>query len=249
MDRSALAVALSTVLPQAVATDLASQFVDMRHDVSTKTLGRAAPGKFVESVVQALQAFENQGVYDSSPNVDAYLRGLESRSSTLPDGLRICAARLARAMYALRSKRNIVHRADIDPSFYDLQLLYAGAQWILAELLALAGDISGEEASRVVANVQLPAGQLVEALGDRRIVQAELSIRDEALVLLMTHYPDPVSTSEVVRDMDRRSAGSVGNALGRLWKDKLVHRPAKGQLVLTERGMRMAIETAQAHQE
>jgi len=86
---------------------------------------------------------------------------------------------------------------------------------ILAELLALAGDISG----------------------------------DEALVLLMTHYPDPVSTSEVVRDMDRRSAGSVGNALGRLWKDKLVHRPAKGQLVLTERGMRMAIETAQAHQE
>lgn len=245
----ALEAALATTLPQPVAADLAAQFVDIRRDVATRTLGRAAPGKFVESVVQALQAFENQGQYDASPNVDAYLSGLDSRSSTLPDGLRICAARLARGMYALRSKRNIVHKGDLDPSVYDLQLLYAGAQWIVAELLALARGISGEEASRLVADVQLPAGQLVEALGDRRIVQAELSVRDEALILLMTSYPDPVSTADVVRDMDRRSAGSVSNRLGRLWKDKLLHRPAKGQVVLTERGMRTAVEVARAHQE
>ena len=113
------------MLPQALADDLADHFVEIRRDVAPSTLGRASPGKFVESVVQSHQAFERNGSYDAQPNVDLYLRGLESRQSSLPDGLRICASKLARAMYALRSKRTIVHKADVDPSGYDLHLLYA----------------------------------------------------------------------------------------------------------------------------
>lgn len=59
-------------------------------------------------------------------------------------------------MYALRSKRNIVHKAEIDPAIYDLRLLYAAAQWVLAELLALASGVKGDDAARLVAEVELP---------------------------------------------------------------------------------------------
>src|SRR5437870_1575516 len=144
MDQAFLRTALETTLPPQLAADLVAEFLEIRRDVATGTLGRASPGKFVETIVQALQALENGGRYDKQPQVDSYLRGIESRSSTLPDGLRICASRLARAMYALRSKRNIVHKTEIDPAVYDLRLLYAGAQWLLAELLALASGVKGD---------------------------------------------------------------------------------------------------------
>lgn len=247
MDQAALSAALATAIPQQLADDLAEQFVDIRRDVATSTLGRGAPGKFVESVVQALQALEQGGKYDAKPSVDSYLTGLESRPSTLPDGLRICAARLGRAMYSLRSKRNIVHKADVDASAYDLRMLYAGAQWILAELLALATNITSQDAAKLIAEVQLPAGELVEVLGDRRLVQAEMTVREEALVLLMSHHPDPITVAQLQKSMDRRSAGSVANDVGRLWKDKLLHRTDDKRIVLTEAGLREAIEVAQAH--
>jgi len=246
MDRDDLKRALATVVPEKLADDLATEFVAIRRDVATGTLGRSSPGKFVESVVQVLQALEDGGKYAAQPKVDEYLRSLESRSSTLPDGLRICASRLARAMYALRSKRSIVHKAEIDPRLYDLRLLYAGAQWVLAELLALAQGVSGDDAARLVADVQLPVGELVESIGDRKIVHGDLTVREETLVLLMAWHPTPVSTAELTGSMDRRSPSSVRAALSGLWKDKLVHREA-GKVVLTDRGLRAAIEVAQAH--
>lgn len=234
-------------MPSELADDLVAQFLDMRRDVATATLGRSSPGKFVETVVQVLQAMENAGAYEVQPKVDTYLKNIESRSSTLPDGLRICAARLARSMYALRSKRNIVHKAQIDSGRYDLQLLYAGAQWILAELLALASGVNGDVAAGLVAEVQLPAGELVEAIDGRKIVHAEMSVREEALVLLMTAYPEPITGTELSRSMDRRNPGSVRAMVGELWKEKLVHRGADRKIVLTEPGLRAAIAAAQSH--
>jgi hypothetical protein len=242
-----LSSALATTLPPELADDLVEEFLEIRRDVATGTLGRSSPGKFVETVVQALQALENAGNYESPPKVEPYLKALESRAGTLPDGLRVCASRLARAMYALRSKRNIVHKADINPAGYDLRLLYAGAQWVLAELLALASGVSGDDAARLVAEVQLPAGGLVEAIGGRKIVHAEMTVADEALVLLMTSHPAPITVTELTKSMDRRHPGSVRAAVSGLWKNKLVHRNDDKRIVLTERGLRAAIEAAQAH--
>lgn len=247
MDRGTLSAALATGLPQPLADDLADQFLVIRQDVATETLGRAAPGKFVETIVQCLQALENGGQYDAHPNVDRYLRGLESRQSQLPDGLRICAARLARAMYALRSKRNIVHKATVDPSAYDLRFLYSGAQWVLAEFLALTQGLPGDDAARLIRDVQLPVGELVEVLGDRRIVHADMTIRNEALTLLMSHYPDPIPVADLQASMDRRSAKAVSNEIGMMWKEKLVHREDDRRILLTEAGLREAIAVAKAH--
>jgi hypothetical protein len=247
MDADELAIALATALPQKLADDFVRDFLDIRRDVATGTLGRAAPGKFVETLVQCLESLENSGTYASPPNVDRYLQGLESRPSTLPDGLRLCAARIGRAMYSLRSKRNIVHKADIDPSGYDLRFLYAGAQWALTEFVSLAKGITGADAARLVAQVQLPVGELVEILGDKRLVQADLRARDEALLVLMSYHPTVVSVKQVIDSMDRRASKTVQGALNALWKDKFIHRPQPGQVVLTDRGLREAIAVAQHH--
>lgn len=247
MDGDELADALATALPRKLADDLVRDFLEIRRDTATGTLGRAAPGKLVETFVQCLEALEGAGTYSARPNVDRYLQGVESRRSTLPDGLRVCAARLARAMYSLRSKRNIVHKADIDPAGYDLHLLYAGAQWLLAELLSLTQGISGADAARLVAEVQLPVGELVEVLGDRRLVQADLTARDEALLVLMSFHPTPVPTRQVIESMDRRALKTVQGALNSLWKGKLLHRPQDSHVVLTDRGLREAITVAQSH--
>jgi hypothetical protein len=247
MDASALEAALATLLPKELAKDLVEEFLDVRADVATQTLGRAAPGKVVETVVQACQAIENNGTYDAQPQVEKYLTGLESRTSSLPDGLRICAARVCRAMYALRSKRNIVHKADVDPSLYDLHFLYAGSQWVIAELLALASGISGQEAGRLVSQVQAPSDGLVEAIDDRKIVHADMPIPEEVLVVLMQDYPTPVPASTVVKSLDRRSPGSVTNAIRDLWRTKQIHRGSDKKIVLTQQGLRQAVAIAKAH--
>ena len=140
-----------------------------------------------------------------------------------------------------------MHKAAIDPAVYDLRLLYAGAQWLLAELLALASGVNGDEAARLVGEVQMPVGELVEAIDGRRIVHADLTVHDEALVLLMSSYPEPVTVTELSKSMDRRNPGSVRATVSTLWKTKLVHRGADKRIVLTEPGLRAAIQVAQAN--
>lgn len=247
MDDTALVAALHPTIPEELARDLTQQFLDIRRDVATGTLGRSSPGKFVEGLVQVLQSLERGGQYDAQPKVDDYLKNLESRRSNLPDGLRICAARIGRGMYSLRSKRNIVHKAQIDPAHYDLHLLYAGAQWTLAELLSLASGITGDHAARLVSEVQLPVGELVEAIDGRHIVHAAMTVKDEALVILAKHHPTPIRVEDLKRSMDRRAPGSVTKAVTALWKEKQIHRDKDGLAVLTEAGLRRAIETAQKH--
>jgi hypothetical protein len=140
-----------------------------------------------------------------------------------------------------------VETAEIAPAVYDLRLLYAGAQWMLAEVLALASGVKGAEASRLVAEVQLPVGELVEAIDGRKIVHADMTVVDEALVLLMTSYPEPITVTELTKSMDRRNPGSVRATVSTLWKKKLVHRGTDKKIVLTEPGLRAAVVAAQAH--
>jgi hypothetical protein len=244
MDRDALVLAFSSTLPAELAEDLVDEFIAIRTDVATNTLGRSAPGRFVETLVQVLQFLET-GTYDASSSVDTYLKGLESRASSLPDGLRICASRVGRAMYSLRSKR-IVHKSPVDPNRYDLRFIYAGAQWVLAELVATTSGLTMDEAGRLVEQIQTPVGGLVEVLHGKHLVHANVPIPEEILLLLLSHHPDSLARSEIEASLDRRAAGSVSNALGRLWKTKLTQRVG-GRYVLTEPGLRKALEVAVAN--
>jgi len=134
---------LKEFLPSELASDVVDNFVLIKSDLSTETLERSAPGKFIETVVQILQFLEH-GKYDKNPKVDDYLKNLESRSANIPDDLRITLARVARASYTLRSKRSIAHKGEVNPNIYDLQHLFSSSQWMLSELVRylLVSDMS-----------------------------------------------------------------------------------------------------------
>ena len=221
MDEARLAAAFTGLVGQALATDLSANLVKIRRDCATGTLERTAPGKFVETFVQCLQHI-NSGAYDAKPNVEAYLRN-EVESTRLPDGLRICAARVARSLYAFRSKRNIVHKNDVDTNTHDLHYMHQGASWIAAELLRHAIGVSMQEAGALIELVQAPVGTLVEEIDGTRLVHADVSVRTEILILLHSFYPGVVPVETVFKGLNRRNAGTVRNRLRDLHAQKLLH--------------------------
>lgn len=233
-----LVSALAKLLPQELAEELVDFYVRLRRDVKTSSLGRADAGKFVETFCQAVQFLET-GAYDPKPAVDAILTRLESSSSGLDDGIRICGSRIARAMYALRSKRNIVHKGSIDSNTFDLNFLLAGSQWVLSEFLRHAKGLTMEEAGTLISKVQSPASSKIDDFSDKKLVLKDVGCREEALILLLTAYPDWADLGWLRRSLDRRPAKTVSNVLGELWNKKLIEK--RGQTaILTTKGFEAA---------
>lgn len=243
MDQARLIAAFSTILPQELAEALVGEFVIIRQDAATKTLGRTAPGKFVETLVQVLQNI-GTGEYDAKPDVEDFLAKRVENLAGLDDGLRICAARIGRAAYALRSKRNIAHKGEVDPNSYDLELLHAAARWAMAELLRHAQDISMEEAGSLIDLLHVPVGRLVEEVGERLVVHGDLNIWEEVLIVLHHHHPDPVPVAAIIEALNRRKPQSVRNELRPLWDRKLIDGEGKAGYRLTTPGINEAVEIA-----
>ena len=199
----------------------------------------------METFVQCLQ-YMNTGAYDAKLSVDKYLAN-EVENTSLPDGLRICAARVARSMYTFRNKRNIAHKNDIDTNTHDLLFMHQSASWIMAELLRHATGVSMQEAGALVELLQAPVGALVEEIDGTRLVHADVSVRVELLILLHSYYPDPVPVETVIKGLSRRSAGSVRNRLRDLHTQKLAHGDTKSGYRLTGAGHAAAIVEIEAH--
>lgn len=240
MDEVLLARALEPSLGAALARDLSADFVKIRRDYATQTLERASPGKFVETFVQCLQHLAT-GKHDAKPEVDKFLDKHVESLAMLPEGLRICGSRMARAMYTLRNKRNIAHKNDVDPNSYDLCFLQQSAAWIVAEMLRIATGITMQEAGKLIELVQTPVGTLVEEIKGTRLVHAKLSIPDELLVLLHSHYPEIVPLPDILTSLGRRNAGSVKNKLPELWGKKFVQGDTKAGYRLTQAGYAEAV--------
>jgi hypothetical protein len=186
LEKPAISALLSALVPIELAEGLIDQYILVRQDLMSATLGRATPGKFVETYVQCLEAIENAGHYTARPDVDKYLVDIQARPSKLADGLRICGARLARAVYAFRNKRSVAHKNDVDPSLSDLQLMHAAMQWILTELVREAASGKMGEAAKLVDAIQMPIGSLVDDRGPKPLVVEHLPAHEEILVLLQS---------------------------------------------------------------
>lgn len=240
MDEARLRDALSPLVGLRLARELSADFVKLRHDCATATLERASAGKFVETFVQCLQQIVS-GKFDAKPNVDDYLNKKAEGEAKLPEGLRICAARIARSIYTLRNKRNIAHKGTVDPNTFDLALAHQCAAWIMAELLRNATGVSMQEAGALIELIQAPIGTLVEEIDGVRLVHADTSVRGEILILLHSHYPVRVHVENILVSMNARSPGSVRNRLAELRAEKLLHGDGKTGYRLTQVGHAAAI--------
>jgi hypothetical protein len=241
MTHDRLEAALAKLVPATLAAHLVGQFLQIRRDFSTKTLERASPGKFVESFVQCLQHIA-RGTFDSTPKVDHFLDKQVENEPNLPDGLRICGARIARSIYALRNKRNIAHKNEVDPNSFDLAYAHHASSWIMAELIRHASGVSMQEAGALIAMVQVPVGDLVEEIDGVRLVHADVSVKVELLILLHSHYPDRVSYDAIKASLKRRNSGTLRNKCKELVDEKkAVGSDAEGYW-LTQVGHRAASE-------
>jgi len=91
---------LTKYIPKELAEDIVNQFITIKTDVSTGLLGRSAPGKFVETIVQILQ-YIAEGSYVKSfkaGDIEDYLKNTESRTVNLPDDLKINVTRICRGI-------------------------------------------------------------------------------------------------------------------------------------------------------
>jgi hypothetical protein len=240
LESGKLISALSGIVGPELAVDLVSDFLKIRSDAATRTLERASSGKFVETVVQCLQ-FVAGGSFDAKPDVDGYLNKKVENETRLPEDLRICAARIARSMYTLRNKRNVAHKGTVDPNTIDLSYSHASSSWIISEFLRQATGLSAQEAGDLVALVQAPVGTLVEEIGGTRVVLADVSARVELLLLMHSHYPEPLTLPDALKSMSRRSPSSVRTRLGELHKAKLAQGDTKIGYRLTQSGYAAAV--------
>jgi len=241
MDSSRLAAALSDLLGLTLAKEVAFDFVKVRQDLATKTLERASPGKFVETFVQCLQQMAS-GKFDAKPDVDGYLSKKAENETSLPDGLRTCAPRIARAIYTLRNKRNIAHKNPVDANSYDLAFAHQGASWIMAELLRSATGIPMQEAGALIELVQAPVGSLVEEFDGIRLVHADISLKNELLIWLHSHHPQRKEMKDILASMYVHAPGAVRSRLSELRASKHVHGDAKIGYRLTQVGFASAVK-------
>lgn len=244
MDQSRLVTALSNILAPALADVLVGLFLQLRRDAAAKTLERAVAGKFVEVFVQCLQWIAAKK-YDAKPNVDDYLSKRAENEGAIPEGLRIAGARVARSIYTFRNKRNIAHIGEVDPNSIDLAYTAHASAWIVSELLCAATGIKMEEAGRLIELVHAPIGQLVEEIDGVRLVHGKVTLEEELLILLHSHYPDYVAINDIQATTKLRNAGSVGNKLRELVGKKLTVGDTKKGYKLTAPGFNAAVTVIQ----
>jgi hypothetical protein len=235
---------LGSIIPNELAVDLVSNFAQLKSDSATKTLGRASPGKFIETVVQILQFFDEKK-YDKTPKVDNYLKNLENQATNLSENLRITLARVARASYTLRNKRNIAHKGEIDPNVYDLHFLFSASQWILSEIIRHTLSTDMNTAGKLIELIQMPVSPLVEDFGERKLVLIAGTAQEELLILLFHYYPEYVLISQIHRDMNRRAKSTVSNVVSSAYEKRYLERNRQQAYKLTASGYGIAMRLVQ----
>ncbi len=221
---SDLVEALKVAIPSELASDLVNEFISIKYDVITQTLGKATPGKFAETIVQILQ-YISTGEYSKTfktGEIEDFLKNTEARSVDLSQDLKIVMTRIVRGIYTLRNKRGITHKSGIDPNIYDLRYLYAAAQWVMSEMMRYVISSDMDTAGRLIEFIQLPASLIVEDFGERRLVLKSCTAKEEAIILLLHYYPNFILTSQLHKDMNRRPSSTVSNTISSLYRGKLI---------------------------
>lgn len=235
---------LSKHIPTNLASDLVKYFLQIRADLAVELLERSAPGKFIETVVQILQFLES-GNFKENPNVDEYLKNLESRQTELPDDLRITLARVARSNYTLRNKRNIAHKGTVDPNIYDLRHIFSSTQWIMSELTRHLFLTDVNTSNKLIEFIQIPATPYVDDFGDKRLVLKPASSFEELLILLLHYYPNPVLLPQIEKDMDRRARSTISNSILSTYRQRLIDGNRQTGYWLTSLGYAEALRIIQ----
>lgn len=121
------------------------------------------------------------------PNMVDACRQLEQATDS-PRSVRIQIPRLLIGLYEIRNNRGVGHvGGDVDPNHMDAVMVMESSKWLVAELVRIFHDIDTQTATKVVdALVDRTIPIIWEVDGKRRVLDPNLSQRDQTLLLLYT---------------------------------------------------------------
>jgi len=192
-------------------------------------------GKFCEIVFTILDGFAKSS-YSATPSkpraFDQACRGLENNAH-VPRSFQILIPRLLPALFEVRNNRGVGHAGgDVDPNHMDAVFVMSSCSWIMAELVRVFHGVSTAEAQRIVDGLverRVPLLWIGEDM--RRILNPEMSLRDQVLLLSSTST-DKVQSANLLKWTDYKNATYFRKLLRNLHKKRLIELSADEQTVL-----------------
>ena len=226
-------------LPSGLREPLLSEYNNILQNYMEKrwSPSELSGGRFCEIVYTIIDgiAKNNFPPTPSKPRsmVDA-CRALENQT-TLPRSLRILAPRLLPSLYEIRNNRGVGHvGGDVDPNHMDSNVVVSLCSWIMAELVRVLHSVTTEEAQRLVDTlVELRIPLVWENNGIKRVLNPDLSIKDQSLILIASH-PEAVPVEKLMEWLDYTNKQYFNKLLGQLHKSRFVeyNKSAKTVMIL-----------------
>lgn len=162
-----------------------------------------------------------------------------SKSSAEDEILTLAIPDVARSIYTLRSKKDVIHFKTIDPNFIDSVYCVTACDWILVQLALLLLKISEKEAYELTNSILRKKIPLIEEFedGSLQVLHKNLKKRDEILLILYYRYPRRVKNSE----LQKAVRTNVSVYLPGLERERIIHRTKEGSK-LTQLGIKYVEE-------
>lgn len=222
-DVAIIASALSSELPPALVDDLlgtcAAAGTKYNSGDYEGCLNKA--GLFSE---HALRALLYKATGTAPAEIERFGDALKTlaKAEALDESASILMPRiLAATAYDLRSKRGAAHVKGVNPQKRDAALAITSMSWVLAEMLALFGDIAGHKLDGVISTLMRRKTPLVEHVGGQPIVTAKLPAHVETLLIIEGHR-DGIDRRALGK-LVKASPSSISHALAKISKERLAH--------------------------
>lgn len=195
-------------------------------------------GRMVENLFICLSTLTGNPV-TLSPNFNKIQKDLEQiPEAELPSSIRVIAPRAAKTLYDLRSRRGAVHvNPTVSPGYIDATFAVSLAQWILAELVRVFSDWDSNRVSVLIHGLVDRKLPIVEEItGVPVILESDISAHDSILVILYSHYPNPISKASLAEFLPEFTKPNIRTSLRNAEKEKLVFRNGDN-IYLTRKGV------------
>jgi len=200
-------------------------------------------GKFVEAFVRLLQ-FIFSGTFTpigtTIHNIPGELRLFENKPTTFHDSLRLHIPRGLVAIYNIRNRRGVGHLGgDVNPNLADATLIATLADWSIAELYRIEFNTSVDDAQKIVEQLVRRKLLLLYAVnGVQRVLDPDLSYKDQTLVLLAAAFPNELSISQIQAYIEHPNLSNLRtNVIRPLHKKRMIDMSGQGQCKILPTGL------------
>ena len=192
-------------------------------------------GRFVEYTLIAIEYLRTSTVLTEIKSIQKTVHQLENQTA-LPESLRLLIPRVVYGMiYNLRSKRDVVHVKEIDPTQIDVSLAVAAASWVVAELIRLYHVSDEKDIASAMVVLSRTVIPMIEKVGGDVFVAKNVPATIEMLLLLVHARPLGVTRRDLAKGA-KCSQTSVTTALQSLLKARHVHLAANNCYFITSEG-------------